>query len=154
MTHTQRLLRYTKPYWKPLTFSLISASLFGLVSALPTYVLRYTIDEVFINRYSHLIIPFIGAFVSVFIAKGILMYVSSYSMHWVNNRVINDIRSDVFSKIIHFPMSFYQSTSTGALMSHFLNDVQMIQQASASAIRDGVRSSFEATFLVIYAALS
>lgn len=151
MKQLKRVLLYTKPYWKTLTFSLVAASLFGVVSALPTYVLKHTIDEIFIKRYSHLIIPFILAFICVFLLKGLLMYISSYSMHWINNRVTNDIRNDLLSKTINFPLSFFQTHSTGQLMSHFLNDVQMVQQAAASAIRDGIRSFFEATFLVGFA---
>ncbi len=151
MNQLKRVLVYTKPYWKTLVFSLVAASLYGIVSAVPTYVLKHTIDDVFIKRYSHLIIPFILAFVVVFLLKGILMYVSSYTMHWVNNKVINDIRTDLFSKVIHFPMSFYQGQGTGQLMSHFLNDVQMIQQAAGATIRDGIRGFFEATFLACFA---
>jgi subfamily B ATP-binding cassette protein MsbA len=146
-----RVLRYAKPYWKTLTFSLVTATLFGIVSAAPTYVLKHTVDEVFINRYSHLIVPFILAIVAVFFLKGLLMYLSSYTMHWVNNKVINDLRSDIFSKLINYPLSFYQKNPTGMLMSHFLNDVQMVQQAATSAIKDGIRSFFEAFCLVSFA---
>jgi ATP-binding cassette, subfamily B, bacterial MsbA len=146
-----RVLKYTKPYWKALVFSLITASLFGAVCTVPTYVLKQTIDEIFIKRYSHLIVPFLLIFIAVFLLKGLFMYLSSYSMQWVNNKVTIDIRNDLFSKIIHFPTSFHQSKSTGHLMSHFLNDVQMIQQAAGAAIRDGVRSFFEAIGLIGFA---
>jgi len=146
-----RVLRYTKPYWKALIFSLVAASLYGVVAALPTWVLKHTIDDIFIQKYSYLIVPFILIFITVFLLKGVLMYLSSYSMNWVNNKVTIDIRHDLFSKIIHFPLSFYQSTSTGQLMSHFLNDIQMIQQAAGAAIKDGIRSFFEALFLVVFA---
>jgi subfamily B ATP-binding cassette protein MsbA len=151
MTSLVRIIRYTKPYWKTLCVSLTAATLFGLVSAAPAYVLKHTIDEIFIKRYSHLIVPFILVFVAVFILKGALMYISSYTMHWVNNKVINDIRHEIFSRLIHYPLSFYQQQSTGALMSHFLHDVQLIQQAATSTIKDGVRSFFEAIFLVSFA---
>ncbi len=151
MKQLKRVLRYTKPYRKALAFSLAAASLYGVVSAVPTYVLKHTIDEIFIKRYSYLIVPFILIFIAVFVFKGIFQYISSYSMHWVNNRVINDIRNDLFAKTINFPLSFFQENSTGQLMSRFLNDVQMIQLAAASAIRDGIRSFFEATFLVCFA---
>ncbi|MBM3892914.1 ABC transporter ATP-binding protein [Candidatus Dependentiae bacterium] len=151
MNTLMRVLRYTKPYWKTLTFSLISATLFGIISAAPTYVLKHTVDEVFIKRYNNLIIPFILLFILVFFLKGLFMYLSSYTMHWVNNRVINDLRHDIFSKLINYPLSFFQKNPTGMLMSHFLNDVQMVQQAATSAIKDGIRSFFEATCLVGFA---
>lgn len=151
MSNLKRLFTYTKPYSKQLIVSIVAASLFGIVSAAPAYFLRQTIDEIFIKRYSHLIVPFIFIFVFIFVLKGILMYVSCYWMHWVNHKVINDLRNDMYKHTVQLPVSFFQNSSTGALMSRFLNDVQMIQQAGASAIKDGLRSIFEAAFLVSYA---
>lgn len=129
-------------------FSVVCASLYGISAAIPTYLIKQTIDDVFIKRYSYLIIPFIATFVFFFALKGLFMYLTSYYMYWVGNRVVNDIRSDLFGKIIHFPVSFFQKNTTGTLMSHFLNDIQMIQNVSSTVIKDGVRSFFEAIFLV------
>ena len=118
MDNLKRLLNYTKQYWQRLTYSLVFAALFGLTSAAPTYILKQTIDEVFIKSYSHLIIPFILLFVLFFMLKGIFMYLSSYCMYWVSNKVLNDLRKDLFSRMIHYPISFFQERSTGTLLSH------------------------------------
>lgn len=148
MNNLQRVLSYTKHYWKTLFFSIIYATLFGVVSALPTWLLKHTVDDLFIKQHRHLIIPFIAGFMLFFALKGVFMYLSSYYMHWVGNKVVNDLRNDLFSKIVHFPMSFFQNTTTGKLMSHFLNDIQMIQVVAANVVKDGVRSFFEAIFLL------
>ncbi len=76
------------------------------------------------------------------------MYLSSYYMHWVGNKVVNDLRKDLFDKALHFPLSFFQKTTTGQLMSHFLNDIQMIQSTASNIVKDGVRSFFEVLFLL------
>lgn len=151
MNNLKRLLNYTKQYWQRLTYSLIFAALFGLTSAAPTYLLKHTIDEVFIKSYSHLIIPFILLFVLFFMLKGIFMYLSSYCMYWVSNKVLNDLRKDLFAKMIHYPIAFFQERTTGHLLSHYLNDIQMIQNVAALAVKDGVRSIFEGTFLLGFA---
>jgi ATP-binding cassette, subfamily B, bacterial MsbA len=151
MDNLKRLLNYTKKYWQRLTYSLIFAALFGLTSAAPTYLLKQTIDEVFIKSYSHLIIPFILLFVLFFMLKGIFMYLSSYCMYWVSNKVLNDLRKDLFSRMVHYPISFFQDRTTGQLLSHYLNDIQMIQNVAAMAVKDGVRSVFEGTFLLGFA---
>lgn len=72
-------------------------------------------------------------------------------MNWVGTKVVNDIRYDLFSKIMHLPLAFFQHTTTGQLMAHFLNDIQMIQQGASLAIKDGIRSFFEASFLICFA---
>ncbi|MCB9493083.1 MAG: ABC transporter ATP-binding protein [Epsilonproteobacteria bacterium] len=146
-----RLLGYTRAYTRPLITSLLCAALYGIFSATPPYLLKKTIDEVFIARYSNLIIPLVGLFVLFFALKGLFAYLTCYYMHFVNNRVINDIRDDLYKKVIHFPISFFQKNNTGKLMSCFLNDAQMIQQSAASAIKDGIRGVFEALFLICFA---
>ncbi len=148
MNSLNRILSYTKKYWFYLLISVVTASFYGIFSAAPTYVIKYTVDDVFINKSAHLLIPFIIGFVLLFALKGIFMYLSAYYMNWVGNKVINDIRYDLFEKIIYYPISFFQKKTTGQLMSHFLNDIQMIQNASSSAIKNGVRSFFEAIFLL------
>jgi subfamily B ATP-binding cassette protein MsbA len=149
--HLKRLLTYTKTYWQRLTYALLFAALFGLTSAAPTYLLKQTIDDVFIKSYVNLIIPFILLFITFFILKGLFMYLSSYCMYWVSNKVLNDMRNDLFSKIINYPISFFQEKSTGILLSHFLNDIQMIQNVAALAVKDGIRSIFEGSFLIGFA---
>lgn len=148
MNSLKRVLEYIKKYKTRLILSMIFASLFGLMSAAPTYLLRHTVDEVFVKSYSYLIVPFILGFVTLFILKGIFMYLTSYYMYWVGNRVINDIRNDLYSKVIHFPISFFQEKTSGQLMSHFLNDIQMIQNTVSIGVKEGVRSLFEGAFLI------
>ena len=148
MTDLQRVLSYTKRYWRRLFLSIITATLYGIFSAAPTYVLKHTVDNVFVEGLKHLIIPFIIGFVLLFALKGLFSYLATYYMHWVGNRVVNDIRNDLLKKIIYFPLSFFKKKTTGELMSHFLNDIGMIQNASSNAVKNGVRSFFEALFLI------
>jgi len=149
MKALKKILSYTKRYWKRLFVSILTASLYGLFSAAPTYVIKHTIDSVFVNKLTHLIIPFLLIFLFLFALKGFFMFLSNYCMNWVGNKVVNDIRNDLFKKVIYFPLSFFrEEKTTGQLMSHFLNDIQMIQNASSSAIKNGFRSFFEAVFLI------
>ena len=91
----QRLLTYTKRYWKRLLLSVIAATLYGIFSAAPAYFLKHVIDKIFVGGMSYLIIPFILCFVVLFALKGIFAFLSTYNMHWVGNRVVNDIRIDL-----------------------------------------------------------
>ncbi|MFC1894321.1 ABC transporter ATP-binding protein [Candidatus Dependentiae bacterium] len=151
MQSLKRILSYTKKYWKFLLISGVTASFYGLFSAAPTYVIKHAVDEIFTKKLESLLIPFILGFVLLFALKGIFMYLSSYYMNWVGNKVVNDIRNDLFEKIIYYPISFFRTKTTGELMSHFLNDIQMIQNASSSAVKNGIRSFFEAIFLLCVA---
>ena len=148
MTHLQRILSYTKHYWKRLALSGTTAIFFGIFSAAPTYIIQHIVDKVFVQRHINLLIPFFLGFVSLYAMKGIFMYLSNYYMNWVGNKVVNDIRYDLFKKIVYFPISFFQKKTTGELMSHFLSDITIVQNASSAAVRNGIRSFFEAICLI------
>ena len=151
MSELARLLAYSGRYWQRLTLSLCAATLYGIASALPAYILKHVVDDIFIQKLHHLIVPFLCLFILFFAGKGIFMFLTAYYMHWVGNRVVRDIRSDLFARVITLPVPFFQRTATGSLLSFFMNDVQTIQDMTSSSIKNGVRSLFEALFLVGFA---
>jgi len=147
----KRVLHYSRRYWKQLLISGVCASFFGIFSASPSYLVQHTVDEVFVKRLEHLLIPFILCFLLLYLLKGIFMYLSAYYMNWVGNRVVNDLRTDLFGTIIYFPASFFREKTTGGLMALFFNDISLIQNTASSAIRNGLRCVCEASFLLVVA---
>ena len=137
-TNTKTLARitgYLKYYLKHIVISVICASCFGLFAASPSYFIQHTVDKVFIQGSTHLLLSFIFLFITLFMLKGVFMYLSSYYMHWVGYRVVNDMRYDLFTKMINYPASFFATKNTGELISCFLNDMITIQTTMSSAIR-------------------
>ena len=151
MSTLLRILSYTHRYKSTFTISAIASVLFGLASASPVYLVRHMVDTVLVHRQIHLVTPFILIFIGLFIIKSICMYASSYYMHSVGYRVVNDIRKDLYHRIIFLPISFFKKRSTGEIMSRFLNDISTLQHASSTAIRDGLRSFFESIALLTIA---
>ena len=120
---TQRLIIYALRHWPQLAISFAATILYGIISAAPSYLIKYTIDSVIVAKAVHLLIPSVIVFILSYAIKGVFMYYSTYYMGWVSNKVIADIRVDLFSRVIHFPLSFYKRVKTGVLMTHFLSDV-------------------------------
>lgn len=151
MKQYARLWSYTKCYWRMLFASVIAAAFYGLVSAGPTYLLKRAVDDIFVLKQHDLIFPTACFLVAIFAFKGFFSFLTSYCMHWVGHRVVNNIRADLLKSVMQRPLKFFQEISTGQLMSHFLNDVQMMQAAASAGIKNGVRSVFETIFLVTFA---
>ncbi len=145
------LALYAKKYRLRLALALVCATLFGAFSAAPTYLIKWAIDYLLINKAMHFLLPLIAIFVALACLKGIFMYLSSYYMEYVGNAIVRDIREDLFARLLFFPTSFFKIHPSGTILAHFINDIAMIQDAIARTIRFGVRSLFEAAFLITIA---
>src|SRR5438034_4882420 len=80
--------------------------------------------------------------VAVYLLKGIGSYVSSYLMADVGQRVVMDLRNDLYRHILGQSAGFFAQRTTGQLMSRISNDVGQVQQVVSETIGDLARESF------------
>lgn len=73
---------------------------------------------------------------AVMIARSILGYLSTYYVTWVSLKLLNDIRNDLFRKIIIQPLSFFNVRHSGMLINHIMNDSRMAQMALSQISTD------------------
>ena len=72
----------------------------------------------------------------VMAVRSLCSYASAYYMAWVSNKVVNDIRNKLFSKVMRHSMDFFNRMQAGYLMSRISNDARNMQQALASVSSD------------------
>jgi ATP-binding cassette, subfamily B, bacterial MsbA len=68
--------------------------------------------------------------------RSLCSYGNAYYMNWVSNKVVNDIRNQLFAKIMHHSMDFFNRMRSGYLMSRISSDTRNMQQALASISSD------------------
>lgn len=137
-----RLLHYVLPYWR-LFFLAIVAMVISAVSEvlLPTQ-LQPLLDGGFVNKDPDIIktIPLI--LTGLFLLKGTAMLISSVIIAWIASRVVMDLRSQMFAKILSLPTFAFDNTSSGVLLSKITYDVNRVMAASTEVliviVRDGI----------------
>lgn len=73
---------------------------------------------------------------TVMMARSILGYMNTYYVTWVSLKLLNDIRNDLFKKIIIQPLSFFNTRHSGMLIGHIMNDSRMAQMALSQVSAD------------------
>ena len=86
-------------------------------------------------------LAFALALVGIFVLRGVFFFVASYCSAWVSNRVVLDLRAEMFAKLVRFPASFFDERSSGALMSKIAYDVAGVTAAATSVLTVMVRDS-------------
>ena len=72
----------------------------------------------------------------VMTVRSLCSYGNAYYMNWVSNKVVNDVRNQLFAKVVRHSMDFFNRMQTGFLMSRIANDTRSLQQALSSVSSD------------------
>ncbi|MEK6560533.1 MAG: lipid A export permease/ATP-binding protein MsbA [Nitrospirota bacterium] len=136
----KRILEYVKPYWiRILIASLCAIGVSGATAAV-AWLVQPVLDKIFIQKNLQMLMLIPVAILIMYFLKGVFNYYQSYLMRYVGNRVIMDMRNDLYSHLTVMPMQFYTEHSTGKLMSRLLNDVSIINNAASTSIKDLVQN--------------
>src|SRR5881398_3371086 len=73
---------------------------------------------------------------AIMTARSLCSYGSTYCMQWVSNKVVTDIRAQLFSKMVRHSMDFFNKMRSGFLMSRITNDTRIMQMALTSVSSD------------------
>ncbi len=170
MSNLKRLLHYSRRYIPELSASVVLMALVGAAHASMALLIQPVIDRVlsppgatfkpvflFTNFFTKKPVyldsflpgslhdvwaPVAAAILVVFLAKGLFDYIANYLVSYAGFSAVTDLRNEAFEKILRQSARFYETHSTGRLMSSILNDIDKIQTAISSMLADSMRQVF------------
>lgn len=141
-----RSLKYVKGYWQRALVALICTGIASGCTAYLPWVIKDMVDQVLRDKDTSMLNYIVISIVVVFVIRGISYYGQSYLMNYVGQRVIIDIRKEVFEKLQRLSLSFYDKNKTGTIMSYVTNDVNALQSAMVENV---VEMFTESVILVV-----
>ena len=131
---------YVVPYRRRLIGAIIA--MFGVLActlALPL-LMKTAIDSAIIPRDTRLLVFIAGCVIAIGIVGIALSRVETYLTGWVGERVLNDLRVDLFQHMQSLSMGYFEKQRTGILISRLTNDVEALQQLVTDGITSTVRN--------------
>ena len=150
----QRLYGYVKPYKARFITGLALGLAYGGVNSLfPIAIARVTstifkgaapnpmgmgsnIHALDTGPKINSIILICLAIPAIMTVRSLCSYGSTYCMQWVSNKVVSDIRNQLFSKMLHNSMDFFNKARSGFLMSVITNNTRVMQMALSTVGSD------------------
>ena len=131
----RRLLAYLKPYLFPpivlLTFTLLIAS--ATAGSIPLLIKQFINQLANLHNIGRLHLLSIEI-LAVFLLRAITSFVSDYLGAYVGQGITRDLRSQLNDKLQRLPLSFFNHTPTGVMISRVVNDVRQVVNASADSV--------------------
>ncbi|CAH1903887.1 ATP-dependent lipid A-core flippase [Candidatus Nitrotoga sp. HW29] len=151
MTSSQlylRLLDYVKPYWRIFALSILGMVVAAATEPLLPVLLKTMLDGTFVHK-DETIIRLIPLFIlMIFLVRGLSTFVATYTITWVGNKVVMDLRNEMFNKLLSLPAHFYDNHATGNLISKLTFDVTQVTAAATTVVTIGTRDSLMITGLL------
>jgi ATP-binding cassette subfamily B multidrug efflux pump len=144
----KRLLKYAKPYAWFFVFAIFVVLVSAVVDLLPPQLIRTIIDGYLNNEALSQSERLSGIYrlsftvVGVFAAQFLLSYLSTFVTSYLGNRIVHDVRTELFEKVLRLPMSFFDKNPSGRITTRIVNDTQNIQEFFTSVITAMVKDVF------------
>lgn len=138
----KRLWTYLRRYWKVFAVSLVAMVIAALTDTAFAWLMKPLINSGFVERDPHVMLMVPLAIVGLFLTRGVFSFINDYSSTWLSGHLVASIREELFAKLLHLPVSYYDDHSSGRLMSRVTNDVNQVTDAGFNIItvivKDGV----------------
>jgi len=135
----RRLIQYIKPYWKLFVLTLTLAFVItGLELALPL------ITKTVIDEYLSVSLPFEEAFAGILylatvylvilLVRLVVSFVQIYVLNLTGQRVMFDMRTEIFGRLMKLPTKFFDFNPVGRLVTRATNDVAAINEMFSAVL--------------------
>jgi subfamily B ATP-binding cassette protein MsbA len=143
-----RLLRYAAPYRGRLAVALVAMGVYAAGALGIVRQIKPIFDEVLPAPE---LVGEVGVLILLaYLLKGLGAYVSGYLMADVGQRVVMDLRNQLYRHILNQSAAFFSRRTSGQLISRITNDVTQVQMAISETAADLVRESLATVGLAAY----
>lgn len=146
----KRLFTYLKPYNARIGWSILFMALTSAMVSAQAYLVKPVLEKVILAKNMELAMLLPPALIIVTIMKGAAAYGRDYMMGWVGQKIVNDIRDQLYLHVESLSFSYFTRTPTGVIISRIVNDVNLVQGALTKAPSSLVQGIFTMLGLTAY----
>ena len=140
-----RVLGYVKPYKTLVAWTLGFALLTTLLDLIPPWLLKIIVDALVENTEGSIIYWMVGSLALAYLARNFSNYQRIILNNRVEQKVVFDLREHVFKRLQEMSLNYFESRSTGEIMSRVNDDVTHVERIFI----DGVEQFLTATLTLI-----
>ncbi|MEJ7623854.1 MAG: ABC transporter ATP-binding protein [Pyrinomonadaceae bacterium] len=131
-----RLLGYLKPYWGLAVIALVLTLLTNILISTQPYFTKMAVDDFITPKNVDGIWLFALAFFAVFLFRFIFSYIQEILLNTVGQRVMFDLRTEIYTKLQRQEVAYYDQYPVGRTMTRLTGDVDALNELFTSGVID------------------
>ncbi len=145
----RRFLQYLRPYRSELPLALTLVALGAVTQSLGPFLIGWSIDNLIMQGNLTGLLGMLCILCSIYGFGVLAIRGQILRVGWIMQRLLAQLRQDIFTKIQSLPISFFDRSEAGDLMSRLLNDVSTVNQAFGQTIAQMLGNLFSLIGIVI-----
>ena len=142
----RRLIALARPYRWQIAGMMLTVAIVSSITLLYPALVGSAIDNVIVARNRTALPGIILLLVILVIVQALLSFLQNYLNTVVGERVVIDLRVQLYRHLQQLPLGFFQDNHTGDLLSRLTNDVMLIRDAVTNTLMTFVSSIFTLLF--------
>ena len=144
----KRILSYLLPYWPQFVLVFLTILLSAVLGLLPSIITGRIVDEALVGKSMTLLIRLlIMAFVTL-TASQVISVLESYINAWISQRIIFDMKNQMYDHLQHMPHAFFTSEKQGDIITRMNTDI-----SGVSTVVSGTLSSIVSNIATVVTTL-
>lgn len=145
----QRLLAYTRRHWFMLAASVFGYLIYSAMNPVMAEMMQ-VITKTIENPTPMMVLIVCVAPFMISLIQGIGQFIGGYSITWVGQRIVFELRRETFDHVLRLPTKHYQENASGRIMSKLIYDAQQVTAAGTDAVTVILREGLTAIGLLAY----
>jgi ATP-binding cassette subfamily B protein len=132
----RRLMRYLRPYWPLAAGALVLTLLANILYSTQPYFTKVAVDGFITPKRTDGIWLFALTFFAVFLFRFVFSYAQEIMLNNVGQRVMFDLRTEIFTKLQRQEVAYYDKYPVGRIMTRLTTDVDALNEMFTSGVID------------------
>ncbi|PPS41456.1 ABC transporter ATP-binding protein [Chroococcidiopsis sp. TS-821] len=145
----RRFLGYLQPYRKEVPIALSLVAIGAASQSIGPFLVGWSIDNLIAQGNLQGLLLMLVLLVGVYVGGIMAIRAQIIRVGWIVQRLLARLRQDIFTKVQTLPISFFDQSEAGDLMSRLLNDVSVVNQAFGQTIAQMLGNLFSLAGIVI-----
>ena len=142
------LFKYLKEHKLLVVIAVVTLILNAAITSYLAYFVKVVVNSVFVNKDPQMIklIPLI--LIGLVFLKGTVFFANYYSMSYMGQKVITNLRQELYERIIRLPLEYFQKEPPGTFVSRVINDTSLLQDFTSRQVATFIRNLLTAIGLI------
>ncbi len=136
----KRILSYLRPYWLQFLLVFLVILVSAGVGLLPSIITGRIVDEALVGRNMTLLVRLLLMAFAALAASQIISVLETYINAWISQRIIFDMKNEMYRHLLHMPHSFFTTEKQGDIITRMNTDISGVSSVISGTLSSIVKN--------------